>query len=139
MTAAEVINIAFTRNLSTGHITSSDIAIAKRNYVDKYISGYTVDSVFYNSFVKPVIAFGVATDIYNRIATEITDRGVVKMTPEGAQIVGSDDMNKTLREFETQRDNLIEIMCSEAETVTVEVYTYSQVGRSDKTNNIQTL
>lgn len=139
MTAAEVINIAFTRNLNTGHISTTDIAIAKRNYVDKYILGYDEGDDFYTDFVKPVIAFGVATDVFNRIATEITDRGVVRMTPEGAQVVGSDEMSKTLREFEKQRDSLIEMMCDEADTVDVDAYVYSQVGHSSRTLNPQTL
>ena len=115
MTAAEIIALAYTRNIATGHITQADIDVATREYVTKYITPTSATSTFYTSYVHPVIAFGVACDIFNRISSEITDRGVVEMLSDGARVMDAEGKRRTLGEYEATRDKLIEIMVEEAE------------------------
>ena len=133
MTENEIIALAFTRNLQASHIKQADIDIAKDRYVDAYIQSATAGT-FYNKYCKPVIAFGVAVDIFDRIATEVTDRGVVAFNSQGAAILAPDNKRMTKREFARQRDYLIKLMIDNAEDagftlvdedLTVEpIYTY---------------
>ena len=110
ITKAEIVELAFTRNIDEGHILNSDIAVAVKNYVDAYVDGLDDTSEIYDDYVKPVIAFGVAVNIYNRIASEITDRGVVQMVSEGATTLDADSKLKTLNEFKATLNDLIELM-----------------------------
>ena len=113
MTPAEVITAAFTRNLGVEHIKTTDIAISKFRYVDTYISGYSAGT-YYDDFVKPVIAYGVAVDIFERLAATISDKGVVRLIGDGAVIYDRDGLAKTKKEFAEVRDNLIELMTANA-------------------------
>ena len=134
MTAAEIISLAFTRSLQTGHIKQADIDVAKDRYVDGYVKDVTAGT-FYDTYCKPVIAFGVAVDIFDRIATEVTDRGVVAFNSQGAAILAPDNKKWAKREFARQRDYLIKLMIDNAEaagfelvddTLTVEpIYSYT--------------
>jgi hypothetical protein len=85
MTAAEVISLALTRTIREGQIKASDISLARAKYVNTYLTG-TIDetSTFYANYVKPVIAYGVIVDIWDRISVEVTDRGVQQMLAQGA-------------------------------------------------------
>jgi hypothetical protein len=85
MTAAEVISLALTRTIREGQIKASDINLARAKYVNAYLTG-TIDeqSAFYTNYVKPVIAYGVIVDIWDRISVEFTDRGVQQMVAQGA-------------------------------------------------------
>jgi hypothetical protein len=134
MTSTEVIQLAFTRNLSVDHITQADIDLSKYKYVDGYVTGYDETSDFYEVYCKPVIAYGVAVDIFYRIASEVTDRGVVSFTQQGTAILAPDTRKWTHREYARTRDYLIKKMLEEAksegielvdDTVTVEpIYSY---------------
>jgi hypothetical protein len=116
MTAAEVIALAFTRNLDVNHIKESDIDIAKQRYVDPYISGYTVDNAWYVDFCYPVIAYGVATDIFHRIASEVTDKGITVFDTTGARSLSGEQLQTVKNEYATQRNQLIARMTTAAET-----------------------
>ena len=115
MTAAEVISLAFTRNLDVNHIKDSDITVAKQRYVDAYISGYDVESDFYANYCKPVIAYGVAVDIFQRIASEVTDKGITVFDTTGARSLSGEQLQAVKNEFATQRNYLIQSMVAEAE------------------------
>ena len=138
MTAAQIISLAYTRNLDVKHIKQADIDVATRNYVAKYIIPTSATSSFYVSYVYPVIAFGVACDVFHRIATEITDRGVVEMLSDGARVMDSEGKRRTLGEYEATRDNLIEIMVEKAEetglTLVHDDAAYCPVGYSEIPN-----
>jgi len=121
ITKSEIISAAFSRNIDTAHIKDADIDIAVRKYVNAYVSDYSGKTSFINTFIKPVIAFGVACDIFHRLAAEITDRGVVAMVSDGATILNTDSKMATLKEFEEQRDQLIDIMMENAEAAGVTV------------------
>jgi hypothetical protein len=122
MTAQEVISLAFTRNLQAGHIKDADIEAARYRYVSQYIDDTNLTATFEAAYVKPVIAFGVAVDVFDRLATEITDRGVVSFTSQGAAIVNREDKQATKREFAMQRDTFIELMTIAAADEDIEVY-----------------
>jgi hypothetical protein len=107
ITKSEIVELAFTRNVSTEHILDADISTAKKMYVDAYIDDVTEASAIYDTYVKPVIAFGVAVNIFNRIAAEITDRGVVQMVTDGATTLDADSKQKMLGEFTKTLDSLI--------------------------------
>jgi hypothetical protein len=146
MTAQEVISLAFTRNLQVGHIKEADIQAARKRYVTSYIDDAALTATFEAAYVKPVIAFGVAVDIFDRLATEITDRGVVSFTSQGAAIVNREDKRATKREFARQRDTFIEMMTEAAddEGITVHypvdendqmfrpIYVYERVTRKNR-------
>jgi hypothetical protein len=129
ITKSEVISLALTRNLSTEHILDSDIDVAVKMYVDAYINDVTYETTYYDDYVKPVIAFGVIVNIFNRIATEITDRGIVQMVNDGAQSLDTESKNRTLNEYQMQLNHLIELMVDEAdEADLVDTFDYDLVG-----------
>ena len=98
-------------------------------YVDAYINDVTSASTYYDDFVKPVIAYGVIVNIFNRIATEITDRGIVQMVNDGAQSLDTESKNRTLNEYQMQLNHLIELMVDEAdEADLVDTFDYDLVG-----------
>ena len=122
ITKSEIVELAFTRNVSTDHILDADLAVAAERYVSAYIAD-TVDvtSSFYENYVKPVIAFGVAVDVMDRIAVEITDRGVVGMINNGAQIASDTSKSAIKREYQTQLNTLLKLMCDAAVTEGLEL------------------
>ena len=129
ITKSEVISLALTRNLSTEHILDSDIDVAVKMYVDAYIDDVTYETTYYDDYVKPVIAFGVIVNIFNRIATEITDRGIVQMVNEGAQGLSDQSKVKTLNEYQLQLNHLIELMTDQADDEDlVDTFDYDLVG-----------
>lgn len=117
MTASEVIELAFTRNISTDHIKQSDIDTAQIRYVDAYIEGYDSESEFFNTYCKPVIAFGVATDIIHRIDMELSDRGIQQMLSDGAARPDMNAKSDLRREFARKRDQVIHTMTAEASDI----------------------
>lgn len=116
ITKDEIVALAFTREVSTEHILDADIAVAVKRYVDAYVEDVTDASDIYDDYVKPVIAFGVAVDIFNRIASEITDRGVVSMVTDGATIISDTTKAATLAEMKDTLNDLIELMTDAADT-----------------------
>jgi hypothetical protein len=121
ITKSEIIQMAFTRTLSEKHIGDADITVAKVQYVDTYISGYSGQTSFIATYIKPVLAFGIACNIFERLAGEITDRGIVEFVGESARVMASDGKMKLLREYEEMRDRLIDHMITAAEDASVTV------------------
>jgi len=115
ITKSDIVSLAFTRNVSEDHILDADVSVAVAQYVDAYIIGVTSDSAIYDDYVKPVIAFGVAVNIFNRIAAEITDRGVVAMVSEGATVLDADSKQRTLDEYADTLNSLIAKMIEAAD------------------------
>jgi len=110
ITKSEIISLALTRDLDTDHILDTDIAISKKMFVDAYLDDITFESAIYDDYVKPVIAFGVLSNIFYRIASEITDRGVVAMVSEGANGLDQESKLSLLDEIKTTLGHLIDIM-----------------------------
>ena len=116
ITKSEIVTLAFTRNVSTDHILEADITTAESEYVTAYITDtLDVNGAFYEDYVKPVIAFGVAFDTLERIATEITDRGVVAMLNTGATVVSDRSMDALRNHYSKQLHKLIELMYLKAQ------------------------
>ena len=115
ITKAEIIELAFTRDVSIEHILDTDISVAFDRYVTAYVDDVTDASSIYDDYVKPVIAFGVAVNIFNRLSAEITDRGVVAMVTDGATVLDADSKLRTLSEYKDTLNTLIKLMCEAAE------------------------
>jgi hypothetical protein len=85
MTPAQVITAALTRNLDAAHIKQGDVDQAKSMYVAAYIDPVPAESsTFFTTYCSPVVAYGTIVNVWHRIATEVTDRGVVQMLSQGA-------------------------------------------------------
>ena len=111
MTAAEVIALAFTRNISAEHIKTADIDLATQRYVTNYITGtVATDTTFYTNYVKPVIAYGVAVDIFDRLAANITDRGIVMAQTQGMAIMDRENKAMLKNEYRKTLNSLIRLM-----------------------------
>jgi hypothetical protein len=105
MTAAEVIAIALTRDLNPENIKASDIALAAVMYAD----GYTEDDPYYNE----VVAYGVIVNIWERLSTEITDRGVVAMISQGATRPDWETSQKAKQEYVRTLEQYIGLLTEE--------------------------
>jgi hypothetical protein len=116
MTASEVVSLAFTRNVSELHFKASDILLAQAQYVDAYISGFTEVSTFFTTYCKPVIAYGTVVLCFERVASEITDRGVVDMVTNGATRIDPTNKLALKNEYATVLNSLIELMVTKAES-----------------------
>jgi len=135
ITKSEVVSLALTRNLSTDHILQTDIEIAKDMYVDAYLDDITYESTIYDTYVKPVIAFGVIVNIFFRVASEITDRGVVAMVSEGANGLDQESKLSLLGEIKMTLSKLIERMIAAAEetsTLTFETIGFTGEEKQEK-------
>lgn len=115
ITKTEIVSLAFTRNVSESHITDADISVAVAMYVDAYVLDVTDLSTIYAAYVKPVIAYGVAFNVFDRIASEITDRGVVQMVTEGATVISDQAKLAMKREYASTLNSLIRLMVDAAE------------------------
>lgn len=115
ITKSDIINLAFTRNISTEHITDADVAVAVSMYVDAYVDDVTDASSIYDDYVKPVIAYGVAVNIFDRVASEITDRGVVQMVTDGATVISDTSKAAMKREYVMTLNQLIKKMVDAAD------------------------
>ena len=111
MTATEIIQLTLTRNVSEQHILASDITVATKRYVDAYIQDYSTSGTYYDTYIKPVIAHGTIVDIWERLANEITDRGMVKMLSQGAANTSTDEKQQLRNEMQAKLNDLIELMC----------------------------
>ena len=102
MTAAEVISYALTRNLDESHIKDSDIAISAKMYADGLSES--------DDYVKEVIAYGVIINIWERISTELTDRGIVQMVSQGATLPSWETSQRAKQEYVRTLEQLIGLM-----------------------------
>lgn len=126
MTPAEVISLALTRTIRDGQIKDSDISLARDKYVSVYLSGVIDEqSAFYINYVKPVIAYGVIVDIWNRISVEVTDRGVHQMLAQGATHL-QDASDRALRSYSMKLNELITLMQANVPTGITAVGVYDE-------------
>jgi len=121
ITKSEIIAAAFTRNVSEEHILDVDISVAIKKYVAPYIEDTSDSSAIYEDYVKPVISFGVAVLIFDRIAAEISDRGIVQMVNTGASIPSDESKKMTKEGYNEQLRVLIELMVEAAEDEEMEL------------------
>ncbi len=110
MTTQEVVDLAFTRNMSAEHFDDSDIIIARANYVLRFDESLE-DS---DSYVKAVIAHGVAVDCWERIASEITDRGMVQAAMQGSMTLQPDRSQQLKQEYRRKLNHLINLMLKDS-------------------------
>jgi hypothetical protein len=74
-----------------------------------YADGYEETDDYY----KNVVAYGVIVNIWERINTEITDRGVVQMISQGAQNQSWEDKQKSKQEYVRTLEQYIALMTGE--------------------------
>jgi len=125
ITPALVISTASPRNIDISQIKTVDITIAENDYIkaslgnDLYavvVAGSaTTYAAFISTYVVPVLAFGVLTDIWHRLRVEITDRGINQMTGEGITTPQNDVANAALREYRQKLSSCLDAMIDYAE------------------------
>lgn len=98
MTAAEIIDIAFTRPINPDLIKQVDIDAAQKRYVDYYVTDADDDFYAYSE-TENVIAYGVAFDLFERIDKDLSDRGVVKLSIQGVAPVQGDEKRALKRDI----------------------------------------
>ena len=106
---SEVIEIALSRNISEELIRDRDIEAAQIDYLKKYVGADLYDLVvanadsdyddFITDYVKPVLAYGVIYNIFDRISAEVSDRGVVQMLSEGATVMDAEGKIRAKQEY----------------------------------------
>jgi hypothetical protein len=106
---SEVIEIALARNISEELIRDRDIEAAQIDYVKKYVGTDLYDLLVANAdndyddfiadYVKPVLAYGVVYNIFDRITAEVSDRGVVAMLSEGATVMDAESRLRAKQEY----------------------------------------
>lgn len=109
ITPREVADIALTRTVSVDHFTQSDIEAAEWHYVRGYLGKDLYDAItgatgtdydsFVKDYVKPVLAYGIVCNTFERFTAEVSDRGVVQMLSEGASVMDADSKMRTKQEF----------------------------------------
>ena len=135
ITKSDIVDLAFTRNVSTEHFTDADVAVATDMYVNAYVEDVTSASTIYDDYVKPVIAYGVAVNVFDRIASEITDRGVVQMVTDGATVIGADAKSAMKKEYTTTLNQLIKKMVEAADDADMELTEATLVSTDPVYNN----
>jgi len=93
----------------------ADITVAVKKFVAPYIVDTSDSSAIYDDYVKPVISIGVAVLIFDRIAAEISDRGIVQMVNTGASTPSDESKKMTKDSYNELLRVLIELMVEAAE------------------------
>ena len=115
ITKSEIIALAFSRNISTDLIKDTDITSAIRKFVLPYLGTLPdVDGALYMTYVKPVIAYGVAWLVFDKLSTEVTDRGVVAMLSNGATLPQAEVRLASKNAIMTTLQELIDQMVEES-------------------------
>lgn len=117
---SEIITLALSRNVSPDHIRTTDIQVAEWEYVRGYIGADLYALVkenkdnaydsFIDEYVKPVLSYGVVFNIFERLTSEISDRGVVQMLSEGATVMDAESRFRSKQEFLNSLVVYLEIM-----------------------------
>lgn len=138
MTAAEIINIAFTRPINPDLIKQVDIDAARKRYVDYYVTDADDDFYAYSE-TDNVIAYGVAFDLFERIDKDLSDRGVVKLSIQGVAPVQGDEKKALKRDIYKRlliaMETMIEKADDEGYTIDNEDEIYPAVV-TDRTNTM---
>lgn len=105
ITEAEVFQVTLNRNVSENLLKPTMIDAAFQQWLVDYIgadfvqeildadsySGDTIYSGITETYLKPIIAWGVIYNNFEYISTNITDKGVIQMLIEGtANLIGRD-------------------------------------------------
>ena len=121
ITKSEIVTLAFNRNISTDLIKDADITSAIRKFVLPYLGTLPdVDGDLYMTYVKPVIAYGVAWLVFDKLSTEVTDRGVVAMLSTGATLPQAEVRLASKNAIMTTLQELIDQMVEEADADEIE-------------------
>ncbi len=125
ITAAVVISTASVRNIDAGMILPIDIAAAERDYIEKPLGSDLYDAIVLNSggtyttfistYVVPVMALGVISNIWNRLRVEITDRGINQLTGEGITTPQNEAADMALFEYRQRLGTYIGLMIDYAD------------------------
>ena len=125
ITAAEILTIVSTRNIDEGHILPAEIAIAENDYVKNAIGADLFAAVvtntgaayddFIDDYIQPVLAYGVLSNVWNRLGVEVTDRGINNFTGEGITTPQVQDKQNTLFEIRQRLSSLQRSMIDFAE------------------------
>lgn len=126
ITAAQILTIVSSRNLDAGNILPAEIAVAELDYVRDAIGQGLYDAVvtntddaydsFISTYIHPVLAYGVLSNIWQRLGVEVTDRGINTFTGEGITTPQVQDKENTLFEIRQRLSSLQRNMITYAET-----------------------
>ena len=126
ITAAQILTIVSSRNIDAGNILPAEIAISELDYVRDAIGQDLYDAVvtntddayddFIEDYIHPVLAYGVLSNIWQRLGVEVTDRGINTFTGEGITTPQVQDKETTLFEIRQRLSSLQRNMITYAET-----------------------
>ena len=126
ITAAQILTIVSPRNLDAGNILPAEIAVAELDYVRDAIGQDLYDAVvtntddayddFIEDYIHPVLAYGVLSNIWQRLGVEVTDRGINTFTGEGITTPQVQDKENTLFEIRQRLSSLQRTMITYAKT-----------------------
>ena len=126
ITAAQILTIVSSRNLDAGNILPAEIAVAELDYVRDAIGQDLYDAVvtntddayddFIEDYIHPVLAYGVLSNIWQRLGVEVTDRGINTFTGEGITTPQVQDKENTLFEIRQRLSSLQRTMITYAKT-----------------------
>lgn len=126
ITAEQILTIVSPRNLDAGNILPDEIAVAEHDYVRDAIGQGLYDAVvtntddayddFIEDYIHPVLAYGVLSNIWQRLGVEVTDRGINTFTGEGITTPQVQDKENTLFEIRQRLSSLQRTMITYAET-----------------------
>jgi hypothetical protein len=99
MTVAEVITAAYTRNVDTNQLKTSDIEMAQFEYIRPVLTENLYDlvvaaptttySTLVTTYIKPCLAYFVKYLTFESFYTEVSDRGINHLTGDNIQTVSS--------------------------------------------------
>jgi hypothetical protein len=120
ITAAEIITMVSARNIDAGQILPLEIQVAENDYIKASLGSDLYDAVvtntgaaydaFIDDYVQPVLAYGVLSNIWNRLGVEVTDRGINRFTGEGIQSAQAVDKSDTLFEIRQRLSSCLGMM-----------------------------
>ena len=115
ITKSEILSLAFSRNISEDLIKDADVTSSIRKFVLPYLGSVPdVTGTLYMTYVKPVIAYGVAWLVFDKLSTEVTDRGVVAMLSTGATLPQAETRLASKNAIMETLQQLIDQMCEQA-------------------------
>ena len=122
ITKSEILTLAFSRNITEDLIKDSDVTSSIRKFVLPHLGSVPdVTGTLYTTYVKPVIAYGVAWLIFDKLSTEVTDRGVVAMLSTGATLPQAETRLASKNAIMTTLQQLIDQMCEQADEDVIEM------------------
>lgn len=118
-TPENIVNIAFDRTIQNLHFKPVEIEAAQYLYCYKVLGSGFMEYVEANqadfetlieNHIAPVLAFGCVVQNFNRIFTEITDRGINLFQNTGTQQADADTRQRLLQEFDNSLSIKIQMM-----------------------------